>query len=314
MLYPTPLAESFESGLPFVIAIHDVQHRLQPEFLEVSANGQFELREYAFINIARYATFILADSDVGKEDILALYEPHGATPERVRVLPFLPATYLSTDVPAAEILRVRQRYNLPESYLFYPANFWPHKNHVRIVEAIGRLKAEADLDIHVVFTGSSSDALARGTVAKTVDVAAALGLQKAIHHLGHVPESDMSGMYAGARALVMPTFFGPTNIPVLEAWAFGTPVLTSNIRGIKEQVGSAGVLVRPDSVEDLADGIRRLWNDAGLRRELVERGRNRLAMYGPEDYRSRLDAILHEAKKRVAMTKTLAGRSDDPRQ
>jgi glycosyltransferase involved in cell wall biosynthesis len=62
---------------------------------------------------------------------------------------------------------------------------------------------------------------------------------------------------------VMPTFFGPTNIPVLEAWAFGCPVLTSDIRGIREQVGDAALLADPTSVEAIADGIHQLWTDRG---------------------------------------------------
>jgi glycosyltransferase involved in cell wall biosynthesis len=109
----------------------------------------------------------------------------------------------------------------------------------------------------------------------------------------------MSGLYAGAVALVMPTFFGPTNIPVLEAWAYGCPVLTSDIRGIREQVGDAGVLVDPRSVESIAEGIHRLWTSKSLAQTLVQRGYQRLGEYTPADYRQRLIEILEEAKIRV---------------
>ena len=91
MIYPMPNPLSFEAGVPYIMAIHDVQHRLQPEFPEVSANGEWEGREYYFRNGARYATLLLADSEVGKEDILNFYGPYGVTPDRVKVLPFLPA-------------------------------------------------------------------------------------------------------------------------------------------------------------------------------------------------------------------------------
>src|SRR5205085_2118111 len=70
MIYPTPTSLSFEAGVPYIMAIHDLQHRLQPDFPEVSANGVWEEREYCFRNVARYATLLLADSEVGKEDIL----------------------------------------------------------------------------------------------------------------------------------------------------------------------------------------------------------------------------------------------------
>ncbi|HET9217125.1 MAG TPA: hypothetical protein VFR18_09120, partial [Terriglobia bacterium] len=94
MLYPSPLAVAFETEIPYVMAIHDLQHRLQPEFPEVSAFGDWERREYLFRNATRYATLLLADSEVGKEDILNCYERYGVTEDQVKVLPFLPASYL----------------------------------------------------------------------------------------------------------------------------------------------------------------------------------------------------------------------------
>jgi glycosyltransferase involved in cell wall biosynthesis len=117
--------------------------------------------------------------------------------------------------------------------------------------------------------------------------------------LGFVPDERMAALYAGAAALVMPTFFGPTNIPVLEAWSFGCPVLTSDIRGIREQAGDAAVLVDPTSVDSVADGMRRLWSDAALAAGLAAAGRLRLASYTPADFRARLDAVVDDAKARV---------------
>jgi hypothetical protein len=126
MLYPIPNRLSFEAGIPFVMAIHDLQHRLQPEFPEVSDNNEWEWREYCFRNAARSATLVLADSEVGKEDILRFYGAYGITADRVKVLPFLPAHYLTVEVAAGDCQRVRASYGLPERYLFYPAQFWPH--------------------------------------------------------------------------------------------------------------------------------------------------------------------------------------------
>ena len=113
------------------------------------------------------------------------------------------------------------------------------------------------------------------------------------------PASRQHQSIADFLTSVMPTFFGPTNIPVLEAWAFGCPVLTSDIRGVREQAGDAAVLADPRSVEAIADGIYQLWTDENLRRTLADRGRQRLSTYTPDDYRRRLMEILEEAKARV---------------
>ena len=299
VFYPQPQSFAFEAGIPYVMAIHDLQHRLQPEFPEVSANGEWQWREYLFRNGARYAKLLLADSEIGKEDILRFYGPYGVTPDRVKVLPFLPACYLGLDVPECERQRVRNKYELPERFLFYPAQFWPHKNHLRIIEALGLLKERHQLKIPVVFCGSRSGVIREGHFSALMSLASGLGIQKDIRYLGYVPDEDISGIYSEAVALVMPTFFGPTNIPILEAWALGCPVLTSDIRGIREQVADAALLVDPRSVDAIASGIYRLWTEKSLGEHLTGLGRQRLQSYTPEDYRQRLEGILEEAKDRV---------------
>jgi glycosyltransferase involved in cell wall biosynthesis len=121
-----------------------------------------------------------------------------------------------------------------------------------------------------------------------------------VHDLGYIADEEMDDLYLGATALLMPTFFGPTvGIPVLEAWAVKCPVLTSDIRGIREQAGDAAVLVDPMSVESIGAGIRRLWCDEKLREELKRRGAARLRLHCREEYQEKLRAILAEAKDRA---------------
>src|SRR5215831_6047913 len=109
-LYAWPTTLSFEIGIPFVMAIHDLQHRLHPEYPEVSANGEWEGREYCFRNGSRHATLLLADSEVGREDILRCYQSYGVTPDRVKILPFVQACYLNRNVSETERERVRNSY------------------------------------------------------------------------------------------------------------------------------------------------------------------------------------------------------------
>lgn len=305
MLYPAQSLLAFEAGIPYVMAIHDLQHRLQPEFPEVSANGEWALREYCLRHGTRHATLLLADSEVGKEDILNFYGAYSVTSDRVKVLPFLPACYLTAHVSEGDRLRLRTTHHLPEHYVFYPAQFWPHKNHARVVRALALLKRQYQLKVPAVFCGSYTGEIRYRTFREIMSLARQLGLLDQVHYLGYVADADMSGLYAGATALVMPTFFGPTNIPLLEAWAFGCPALTSDIRGIREQAGDAAILVDPRSVEAIADGIYRLWTDPKLRGALAERGRQRLAAYTPDDYRRRLTEILEEGKARVRSERTI---------
>lgn len=294
---PSPLG--FESSTRFIMPIHDLEHRLHPEFPEVSAAGEWLRREYLFRNAARHALLLLADSEVGKEDILRFYGDYGITEDRVAVLPFLPAHYLDSNVSQSECNRVRDAYHLPDRYLFYPAQFWPHKNHGRILHALRRIRSQYNVVIPMVFSGTHSGLIREQVYSDILRLVDSLGLFDQVHFLGYIPDSDMSAVYAGASGLVMPTFFGPTNIPVLEAWAFGCPVLTSDIRGVREQAGSAAVLVDPHSVDSIAEGCYRLWSEEGMQRRLALLGRERLASYTPTDYRTRLAAILDDAKARI---------------
>jgi glycosyltransferase involved in cell wall biosynthesis len=300
VLYTNPNPLSFEAGLPYVMLVPDVAHRVHPELVEFAAGRAPEWREYVARNGTRYATLIIADSEVGKEQILEFYGSYGITPDRIKVLLNLPAVYLSIDIPDRERDRLREAYRLPDRYLFYPAQFWPFKNHAGIVQALGLLKEELGVEIHVVFCGSHSSELRERHFREVMALAERLGVDHQVHYLGYVPDEAMSGLYAEAVGLVIPLFIEGANIPNLEAWAFGCPVLTSDIRGVREQVGDAGLLVDPYSVEAISRGIYRLWTDEDLRRQLAERGRRRLGSYTtPEDFRRCLADIVQEANERV---------------
>ncbi|MFI5231336.1 MAG: glycosyltransferase family 4 protein [Gemmatimonadales bacterium] len=295
VIFPQPHPWAFEAGVPGIVAIHDLQHRLQPEFPEVSADGEWARREYVFRNCARSAAAILVDSEAGKEQLLQFYGQYGAKADRTHVLPFLPASTMPRTVSAAACAAVRERLRIPPDYIFYPAQFWPHKNHAKIIEALEQLRGNHGLTVHAVFCGSHADPVRERHFGLLMDMAARCGVAGQVQVLGFVDDDDLAALYAGARALVMPTFFGPTNIPLLEAWALGCPVLTSDIPGVREQMGDAALLVDPRRVDLIADGIRRLWTDAALRTSLAQRGTQRLALYGPADFRARLGVALRSA-------------------
>ena len=126
-------------------------------------------------------------------------------------------------------------------------------------------------------------------VLREIDV---LKLDKHVTNIGFVPETEIRSLYSNARALVMPSFFGPTNIPILEAWALRCPVVTSDLRGIREQVGDAALLVNPLDAQQIAGAIERLWTNDRLCADLIRHGADRLSRYGPQQFASQLLEIL----------------------
>lgn len=278
-IYPSPNPMAFELPYPYLMAVHDLQHRINPQFPEVSADGEWKHREYLFRHGSENAAGILADSPLGKEDVLKYYDVEA---DRVHVLPHLPPDYLDDGEIDEEL-----RKELPNGYLFYPAQYWEHKNHVRLLEAVAILRDEHDLETPLVLVGGQKNAYE--DVQDAID---RLDLDGLVHQLGYVDDDKIYTLYTGARALVMPTFFGPTNIPILEAFALGCPVITSNVHGLPDQVGDAGLLIDPESPEDIAESIQRIWTDPELRETLADRGRDRIESYTREDFRDRLiDAV-----------------------
>ena len=156
--------------------------------------------------------------------MLFFYGPYGVTERQVQVLPFMPSSTLPRDIPVARQQEIRRRHAIPELYVFYPAQFWPHKNHLRIVEALEQLKRLHQFRVPAVFCGSHTGAQRERHFQLLMDMARQCGVADQIHVLGYVPDDELAALYAGAAALVMPTFFGPTNIPVI------APALNATVR------------------------------------------------------------------------------------
>ena len=303
LLLLSPIIAAFNFRLPFVVPIFDLNHRLQPEFPEVSAFGETNIREHYYINTCKFATLVLVDSEIGKADVLKFYG-HLINEDRIRVLPYYPPIE-NRPLPSAEDLaRVRAKYNLPPRYFFYPAQFWPHKNHALILQAIKIIADEKHEVVPVVFCGGYWTYIMAHYFKDVMALALKLGIADRVRYLGSVPDEDMAALYTLSAGLVMPTFFGPTNIPPLEAWHFGRPVITSDVRGAREQNGDAGLLVDPRSPKAMADAMLRLWRDDALCAELVIRGRRRLASYSWDTFLDSLGAIITEACERVRTGRT----------
>lgn len=278
MVYPTPCAQSFELGVPYVMAVHDLQHRLLPQFPEVSAWGEYRRREYIYGAGCREAAGLLVDSALGREQVQAIY---GVDPARVHVLP-----YVAPALPDDPTGRALDRFALPARFFFYPAQFWRHKNHRTLVDAVARLRARGTR-VHLALAGAP-----RHEYRAIAHHIRELELADEVLLLGYVTDQQLSALYRRARALVMPTFFGPTNLPPLEAFASGCPVAISDLPGVREQVGDAALLFAPNDADSIARALERLWDDDALCRQLIEAGTRRLAAWTPGHFQQRLCEII----------------------
>ena len=303
LLLLSPNLLGFSYRLPFVVPVFDLNHRLQPEFPEVSAFGEMNKREFYYVNTCRFATLVLVDSEIGKADMLRLYGDY-IDADRIRILRYYPPIEGRAPPDQQQLDRVRAKYKLPQRYFFYPAQFWPHKNHKLILQAIKIIADKTDEPVPVVFCGAYCDYTMAVNFKELMASAQRLGIADRVHYLGPVPDADMAALYTLSAGLVMPTFFGPTNIPPLEAWHFGRPVITSDIPGIREQSGDAALLIDPRSPQALAEAMKRIWREEGLCTELVQRGKKQLAGYSWSSFVDNVTAVLTEACDRVRAGRT----------
>jgi glycosyltransferase involved in cell wall biosynthesis len=235
----------------YVLQIWDFCHLENPEFPEVSHGGEFERREYLNRAAARKATAVVVDSEYGAR---LLQNAYGVDPARIHFAPFLlDDNYAGAAFNEQTADEVRARYGLKPPYIFYPAQFWPHKNHRYILRAL-RVVADRKQQVpQAVFCGSN-----KGVLQEVLQYAADLGVRDHVNYCGFVPQEHMQYLYKGSVALVMPTYFGPTNIPPMEAEALGVPVCYSDLPAFREQMGDRAHYMDLANPESLADLLERL--------------------------------------------------------
>jgi len=271
--------------IPYITVLWDLAHRLQPYFPEVSSQGEWEIRENIYALKLRRAAAIITGTKVGQEEIQQCYQ---IPKERIKILPFSTPQF-SLNATHSQNNSILSKYQIPENYLLYPAQFWPHKNHVGLLLAVKLIRDKYNLTFPVVFVGSD-----KGNRSYVEQVVNDLDLSQQVHFLGFIPQVDLISLYQHAFALTFLTFLGPDNLPPLEAFALGCPVIASEVSGAQEQLGDAALLVNPKEPEQIAKAIKQLWEDRNFRETLIKRGLTRASRWTTKDYIKGLFEILDD--------------------
>lgn len=282
-LHPSELAGRLRRK-NLITTVWDLCHRDFPEFPEVRVGGEFESREAILRSHVTRAVAVVVDADQSADRMARDY---GVDRDRILVMPFSPSSAVSSP-SARPTLEVLERHGLEPGYLFYPAQFWPHKNHVRLLEALALRRAD-----RLVLAGAD-----KGNLRHVLRTAERLGVGDLVQVLGYVDDVDLHGLYEGCRAVVIPTYFGPTNLPPLEAWAIGCPLIYPE--HLSRQVGDAAILFDVDDARSLAAAIGRL-DDADEGARLVTTGRDALRAWEETQAaaKDRLLAVLHRTAMRA---------------
>ena len=261
---PSNLAVDLKK-INFIFTIWDLCHRDNPEFPEVNKGNQFKTREKIYQDVVPRASAVIVDSEVSKKNLVKRYL---IDEERVHIISFDPATRIKdfSGKVSNKIFHLI-KYDLSIPYIFYPAQYWPHKNHVYILEGIKKLESNFSQKINAIFTGSD-----KGNLKYLKRYAIDLGLNDRIYFLDFVSDQEIIDLYKSSLALVMPSYFGPTNLPPLEAFCLGIPVLYPDLNGMKEQVSGAALLINLEESSSMAFQINKLLKYPRIRKELIKAG------------------------------------------
>ncbi len=247
----------FIAPCPAVVTIHDLSFIRFPALFRPA--NRLYLASMARLSARRARRLIAVSAHAAAETVQLL----GVPPERIDVV-YHGVDPVFRPLPDDEVAAFRQRQGAPERFVLFLGTLEPRKNLIRLLEAFARIY---NAKIKLVLAGGKGW-LYDELFARVEN----LGLEEAVIFPGYVDAKDLPLWYNAATVVAYPSLYEGFGLPVLEAQACGTPVLTSNVSSLPEAAGDAALKVDPYDVDALAEGLNRMLTDASLRRELRERG------------------------------------------
>jgi glycosyltransferase involved in cell wall biosynthesis len=265
--------------VPFMRTIWEANHRIHPMYPEYSHTVHgFDGLDAGMADSLARASYVITGTKEGKRQLVEML---GVSEAKVRVIPF--PTPILPDPKSESVAAPLGRY------ILYPARFWPHKNHVVILDALKILKQDYSIELPCVFTGAD-----RGNLAYVLSYAKRLGIQDLIDYRGEVTDEELAALYMSAVALVYASAMGPDNLPPLEAMALACPVITADVPGAREQCGDAALYFGSTDERSLVDLLLMLLADKPIRQQQILRGKERITKLSGDDYATAVMNILDE--------------------
>lgn len=252
--------------IPAVASILDVQHEFFPQY--------FSKKVLADIRKSTADTLLQADgiitiSEYSKQTIMDKYQ---VPSDKICV------TYLNSDsafdLPLEPEKKDAYKRKIGSDYIFYPANSWPHKNHLNLLKAYSILKENYQSKLKLVFTGDGKQ--------QKKDIENYISdhhLEEDVIYLGYLSQEEMPYVFANAAVMAFPSVFEGFGIPLVEAMKANVAIACSRCGSIPEVAGNAALYFDADNPEDIADKINQLATDPELRNEFIKKGQEAAKKY-----------------------------------
>lgn len=240
-----------------IITIYDTVFFTVPETM----GDMKTISEYRYA--AEKSDLIITISESAKSDIIKHFN---VSEEKIKIVtPGIDLQKYSHKYSKSELENIRKKYNLPQNYILYLGTIEPRKNIERIVKSFKRYKQEINDDLKLVIVGKKG--WKYDNIMKLIE---SMGTDIII--TGYIDEEDKVPIYKLAQIFVFPSLYEGFGMPILEAMASGTPVITSNISSMPEVAGNAGILVDPFDENEIFGAYKKILSDKKLKKEMVQRG------------------------------------------
>ena len=260
----------YEPGIPVVSVVYDLQYRDYPHFFSETERAE---RDRAFRQACLLASRLVCISEFVRQKVL---REGSLDANRVETIHITLPNRLRR--PPDGALALKKHGLEPESYLLYPANFWPHKNHELLLTAFGMYRSRhPESRLKLVLTGAPGPRMVF-----LEDASRRMGLAEHVIFAGYVPDEEFAALLYGCRGLIFPSLYEGFGMPLLEAMAAGKPVLASNATSLPEVAGRAAAFFDPRKPREIVACLERLETDPQWSAELVRLGTQRLTEIGDE--------------------------------
>ena len=251
---------------PAVVTIHDTIPLIFPEHYPpgVKGNLKFQIQKFSLKNVKA----VITDSENSKKDI---FKYLNYPKERIFVVPLAQGKEFKLIKEKSLLDRIQKKYQLPEEFLLYVGDVNYNKNVLGLIKAFAEFKKDHK-NFKLVLVGKAFQDKNLKETQEIIKLINLLDLNKNIIRLGWIPQEDLVGIYNLATVYCQPSFYEGFGLPVLEAMACGCPVVAANVSSLPEVCGDAAIMVNPDDINSIAEGIRRVICDKARQDMLKKRG------------------------------------------
>jgi len=268
-----------------VVTVFDMSIK---RFPETHPAGRVKFFNEYFDKRIPNADHILSISEFTKNELIEIM---GISPDKITVTPLAqPESFYRPSI--SQIKKFKKSHQLPENYFLYLGNIEPRKNLISLIQAFKNF-SNTNHNVKLILAGSQTW-LSEPVIQEIKNH----NLEKSVLLPGYVNENDLPLWYASALAFVYPSKYEGFGLPVIEAMATGTPVITSNVSSLPEVAGNAAILIPPDDIDGWANSMSAIANSSEMREKLINSGLARAATFSWE----KCARMTHEVYEKILTT------------